>query len=62
MYTDLITDADVANELLSALEQQLGVAGQRYDLVVIGGAALLTLDLVQTHHSRHRHRRALTSG
>ena len=41
MNNDLIPDAAAAHELLSALEQQLGAADQSYDLVVVGGAALL---------------------
>lgn len=34
MYDDVIIDADAAHGLLAALEQQLGSAGQSYDLVV----------------------------
>jgi hypothetical protein len=41
-----ITSADVAHELLQALEQQLGAAGMSFDLVVIGGSALLARGLV----------------
>lgn len=44
--SDQIPDAEAAHELLSALEQQLRAAGQAYDLVVVGGSALLTLHLV----------------
>jgi hypothetical protein len=47
MNNDLVLDADAAHGLLSALEQQLGAVNQSYDLVVVGGAALLALDLVQ---------------
>src|SRR3954470_16835401 len=43
---DQIPNADAAHELLSALEQQLHAAAQAYDLVVVGGSALLTLHLV----------------
>lgn len=39
-------DAGVGNELLSALSEQLAARDQRYELVVIGGAALLALGLV----------------
>lgn len=42
-----ITNAEVAHELLAALEEQVGAAGLTYDLVVVGGSALLALDLVQ---------------
>jgi hypothetical protein len=41
-----IQSADEADRLLSALEEQLSRAGQHYDLVVIGGSALLALGLV----------------
>jgi hypothetical protein len=40
-----ITSADVAHELLQALEQQLVAAGASFDLVVIGGSALLAVGL-----------------
>ena len=42
-----ITSAEVAHQLLAALEQQLSAEGQTYDLVVVGGSALLALKLVQ---------------
>jgi hypothetical protein len=41
-----IENADVVDELLSALEEQVRAAGLAYDLVVVGGSALLALDLV----------------
>jgi hypothetical protein len=47
MADNLITDAEAAHTLLFALEQQLAAAGHSYGLVVIGGAALLALDLIQ---------------
>jgi hypothetical protein len=47
MTNDLITTAEAADQLLAALEQQLQADGLHYDLVVVGGAALLALDLVQ---------------
>jgi hypothetical protein len=46
MTNDQILDSSAADELLAALELQLRVAGQAYDLVVVGGAALLALELV----------------
>jgi hypothetical protein len=47
MANDLpIVDVDAADELLSALEQQLAALGESYDLIVAGGAALLALGLV----------------
>lgn len=39
--------AERADELLFALGEQLGAASQRFDLVVIGGSALLALGLVE---------------
>lgn len=42
----LISGADRADELLSALADQLQVRNARYELVVVGGAALLTQGLV----------------
>ncbi len=39
--------ADRADELLGALGEQLSAAGQRFDLVVIGGSALLALGVVE---------------
>src|ERR1700733_1142284 len=41
-----IHSADDAHELLEALAQQLSVAGSSFDLVVIGGSALLARGLV----------------
>ena len=41
-----LTSADAADRLLSALGEQLAVLGQSYDLVVIGGSALLALGFV----------------
>lgn len=40
-------DAQVEQQLLSALAEQLAARGERYELVVIGGAALLALGFVQ---------------
>jgi hypothetical protein len=39
--------ASRADELLGALGEQLAAAGQQFDLVVIGGSALLALGLVK---------------
>jgi hypothetical protein len=39
-------DARTGDELLSALAEQLAARGERYQLVVIGGAALLALGFV----------------
>jgi hypothetical protein len=47
MYNDQIPNADAADVLLTALAEQLGAVGERYDLVVVGGSALLALGLVQ---------------
>lgn len=41
-----INSAEAADRLLSALGEQLALAGEKYDLIVIGGSALLALDLV----------------
>jgi hypothetical protein len=41
-----IATADIAHELLEALNQQLDAAGASFDLVVIGGSALLVRGLV----------------
>jgi hypothetical protein len=46
MTDDQILDSSAADELLAALELQLRAAGQAYDLVVVRGAALLALELV----------------
>ena len=43
---NLVT-ADTAEQLLQALGEQLEAAGARYDLVVIGGSALLALGYVR---------------
>jgi hypothetical protein len=40
-------DAQVEERLLSALAEQLAARGERYELVVIGGAALLALGFVR---------------
>ncbi len=42
-----IQSADAAHELLEALGQQLTRAGSSFDLVVIGGSALLARGLVE---------------
>ncbi|HEV7492981.1 DUF6036 family nucleotidyltransferase [Baekduia sp.] len=47
MADNLIADAEAAHALLFALERQLAAASHSYDLVVIGGAALLALDLTR---------------
>ena len=39
--------ADRADELLTALGEQLAAAGERFDLIVIGGTALLAVGLVK---------------
>jgi Nucleotidyltransferase of unknown function (DUF6036) len=39
--------AERADELLGALSEQLAAAGQQFDLVVIGGSALLALGLIE---------------
>jgi len=41
-----INSAAAADRLLSALGEQLALGGQKYDLIVIGGSALLALELV----------------
>jgi hypothetical protein len=41
-----INSAEAADRLLSALGEQLGLGDEKYDLIVIGGSALLALDLV----------------
>lgn len=41
-----IASAEAAEELLSALGEQLAEAGETYDLIVIGGSALLALGFV----------------
>lgn len=47
MVDSPIENAAAVHELLTALEQQLAAAGLTYDLVVVGGSALLALDLIQ---------------
>lgn len=42
-----IRDAASGDRLLFALAEQLEAAGERYDLVVVGGSALLALRLVE---------------
>lgn len=37
----------MANRLLAALGEQLAAAGERYELVVIGGAGLLALGIIE---------------
>jgi hypothetical protein len=41
-----LDSAAAADRLLSALSEQLSLAGHEYDLIVIGGSALLALGLV----------------
>ena len=41
-----INSSEAADRLLAALGEQLQLAGEKYDLIVIGGSALLALDLV----------------
>jgi hypothetical protein len=42
-----ITNTGRVHELLAALGEQLAAAGQRYELVVAGGSALLALGLIE---------------
>jgi hypothetical protein len=42
-----IGSADAAHQLLGALEEQLASQAESYDLAVVGGSALLALDLVR---------------
>src|ERR1700686_5293830 len=39
-------DAGRANELLSALSEQLATRGEAHTIVVVGGSALISLELV----------------
>lgn len=39
-------NADAVDKLLSALGEQLGLRGERYSIVVVGGSALLVLGLM----------------
>jgi len=41
-----IVSKDAAGRLLSALSEQLTAAGERYELVIIGGSGLLALGLI----------------
>jgi hypothetical protein len=41
-----ISGADAADELLSALGEQLASLGAAYEIIVVGGSALLALGLV----------------
>jgi hypothetical protein len=45
--SDVIAHAQAADELLRALAEQLYVLGEEYELVVVGGSALLALGLVE---------------
>jgi hypothetical protein len=42
-----IENRDAAERLLSALGEQLAAAGQRYELVIIGGSGLLALGIIE---------------
>jgi hypothetical protein len=42
-----IASRSAADRLLSALDEQLASAGERYELVVIGGSGLLALGLIE---------------
>jgi hypothetical protein len=42
-----IASKDAADRLLSALGEQLAAAGQRFELVVVGGSGLLALGLIE---------------
>jgi Nucleotidyltransferase of unknown function (DUF6036) len=42
-----ITRSGQVRELLVALSEQLAARGQHYELVVVGGSALLALELVE---------------
>jgi Nucleotidyltransferase of unknown function (DUF6036) len=41
-----LSSAEATDRVLSALGEQLGLLGEHYDLVVIGGSALLALGLI----------------
>lgn len=41
-----ITTSEQVNELLAALGEQLAAAGRPYELVVVGGSALLALGMI----------------
>ena len=41
-----ISGADTADELLNALAEQLARIGAQYEMIVVGGSALLALGLV----------------
>lgn len=47
MNNDTISSREIAHELLGALGEQLHAAGEHFDLVVIGGSALLAMELAQ---------------
>jgi hypothetical protein len=42
-----IPNQDAADQLLTALGEQLAAAGERYELVVIGGSGLLALGVIE---------------
>lgn len=42
-----ISSSEVADRLLSALGEQVAALGQRFELVVVGGSALLALGLIE---------------
>ncbi len=42
-----IANVEAADRLLSALGEQLGALGQRFELVVVGGSGLLALGLIE---------------
>ncbi len=56
-----VQDPDVANVLFSALGEQLAAQGSAFDLVVIGGSALLAVGLI-TRPTRDVDMLALLSG
>lgn len=49
-----IARSERVRELLVALSEQLAARGQHYELVVVGGSALLALELVLTQRNRVR--------
>jgi hypothetical protein len=42
-----ISNRDIMDQLLTALGEQLSAAGERYELVVIGGSGLLALGMIE---------------
>jgi hypothetical protein len=42
-----IATQDAADQVLAALGEQLAAAGERYELVVIGGSGLLALGIIE---------------